>query len=92
MQFLLKQVDDRGIGLAREQPTCLGSDVRFSGRHDRNLWVVSNADNHHSAAYSSTPHPSQISVDPVFVMTLRRWSGSIVSHDPQELLRSGNTA
>ena len=62
-----------------------GSSQRALGRartaasgHDRKARIGRvHTNNHHSAAYNITPHPSQISVAPVPDMMLRRCSGSM---------------
>lgn len=92
MQFLLKPRDSRGIRLRRQEPARFRSNLNSGKSHKRKLWASFNTDNHHSAAYNITPHPSQISVAPVPVIMLRRCRGIIVSQCPHELPRKGNTA
>ena len=92
VKLLLKPFDHNGIRFSWQEPTRPRPSAHFRCSHNRKLSAVQITDNHHSDAYSITPQPSHTSVEPVFTMMLRRWSGSIVSQCPHELFLSGNTA
>src|ERR1043166_7042674 len=92
MEFLLEPRDDRRVRLRRQQPARFGSILNSGKSHARKLLAAFGTNNHHSAAYSITPQPSQISVAPVPDIMLRRCSGIIVSQCPHELPRRGKTA
>lgn len=79
MQLSLQPLDNGSIRLGRKQPACLWPSTNRSDSHHGKLFIAVPANNHHSAAYNMTPHPSHNSVAPVPDMILRRCKGSIVS-------------
>ena len=65
VQFLLQLLDGGRVRLGGKDPACARANAHRRRGHDGNLFVARITDNHHSVAYSITPHPSQISVVPV---------------------------
>src|SRR5215470_14998836 len=75
VQLALEPFDRGGIRLGRKKPARSGTIADSGGGHARKLDSDPMPNNHQSAAYNITPHPSQISVAPVPTITLRRCNG-----------------